>query len=566
MTNNNTTLLSVSVLASADLISADVRDARTHSVELFADLTEEQRDQLGFDAWMLGLRALANAHAQAQEAKLKDIGGSITAEIDRHLRAHVEEQQRTIATVLGKFFDPNDGQVTQRLAAFVADQGDLARLLEKFLAPQSGVLAQTLARQVGETSPLFKKLSPTETDGVVKVLEAQLRTVMSDGHAELVRALDPLEKDGAVGRFLTSLRDEIKGADADRAKQLSAALGALDANDEKSLISRLAKDTARARQAVLTAVNPDAEGSPMAILKTTLTSLLKEQGAATVASLERQAQRQTAFEKEVREVLARIETKRTQDQKSPRGGYAFETSALDFIDAAIRGAPCVFDVTTNTVGHVDRCKKGDATARFTGESAFGGSTVVFEVKRDSGYTAQRALVELDEARRNRNAQVGVFVMAESHASDTFPRFARHGNNVLVVWNQQDGATDPRFHAAIVLGLALVSRTKKVGDDGDIAAISDIESRIETEVERLERLERMDKNGEIIRKNADQIGDDIRKGKKALGTLLAKAKSTMLALNVELHEERVERGTPIAVPNASLTTAVAAMTKPDVAAE
>lgn len=397
----------------------------------------------------------------------------------------------------------------------------------------------------------------------MKVLEAQLRTVMSDGHAELVRALDPLEKDGAVGRFLTSLREELKGADEDRGKQLAAALAALDANDEKSLISRLASDTAKARQMVLKAVNPEVEGSPMAILKTTLTTLLKEQGAATVASLERQAQRQTAFEKEVREVLARIETKRTQDQKSARGGYAFETTALDFIDAALRGTPCVFDVTTNTVGHVDRCKKGDAVARFTAESAFSGSAVVFEVKRDGGYNAQRALAELDEARRNRDAQVGVFVMAESHASDTFPRFARHGNNVLVVWNEQDGATDPRFHAAIVLALALVSRAKKVGDDGDIAALSDIESRIQAEVERLER---MDKNGETIRKNAEAIADEIRKGKKCLGTLLAKAKSTMLALNVELHEERAERATPIAVPNDSLTTAVGVISKTDVAAE
>lgn len=464
MTNNNNSPLSVSVLASADLISADVRDARTHSVELFADLAEHQRDQLGVDAWRIGLHAIANAHAQAQEAKLKDIGGSITAEIDRHLSAHVEEQQRTIASVLAKFFDPKDGQVTQRLASFVADQGDLARLLEKFLAPQSSVLAQTLARQVGESSPLFKKLSPTETEGVVKVLEAQLRTVMSDGRAELVRALDPLEKDGAVGRFLTSLREELKGADEDRAKQLAAALAALDANDEKSLISRLASDTAKARQMVLKAVNPEIEGSPMAILKTTLTTLLKDQAAATTVSLERQAARQTSFEKEVREVLTRIETKRTQDQKSARGGYAFETAALDFIDAALRGAPCIFDVTTNTVGQVDRCKKGDAVARFTAESAFAGSAVVFEMKRDAGYSAQRALAEMDDARRNRDAQVGVFVMAESHASDTFPRFARHGSNVLVVWNEQDAATDPRLHAAIVLGLALVSRTKKVGDD------------------------------------------------------------------------------------------------------
>ena len=65
-----------------------------------------------------------------------------------------------------------------------------------------------------------------------KLLEAQLRGVMNEGHAELVRALDPLAEDGAVARFLKSLRDELKGADEDRAKQLTSALNALDANDQ----------------------------------------------------------------------------------------------------------------------------------------------------------------------------------------------------------------------------------------------------------------------------------------------------------------------------------------------
>jgi hypothetical protein len=50
---------------------------------------------------------------------------------------------------------------------------------------------------------------------------------MNDGHAELIRALDPLAEDGAVARFLKSLRDELKGADEDRAEQLASALNAL---------------------------------------------------------------------------------------------------------------------------------------------------------------------------------------------------------------------------------------------------------------------------------------------------------------------------------------------------
>lgn len=484
-------------------------------------------------------------------------------DIDRQLRAHVEEQQRTVASVLAKFFDPKDGQVSQRLAAFVDDQGVLAKLLEKYLGPQNSVLAHTLARQVGETSPLFKKLSPTESNGLVQVLEAQLRAVMNEGHAELVRALDPLAEDGAVARFLKSLRDELKGADEDRAKQLAAALAALDANDDTSLISRLARDTHAARQVVLEAVNPDAPGSPMAIMRTTLANLLKEQGAVQLEMQRQQHARQERFEKEVREALARMETKRNHDQKSARGGFDFEDAVIGFVASAVQGAPCVFEVTGNTIGQVDRCKKGDAVVRFTAESAFEGAGVVFEAKRDATYTVQRALDELDEARRNRGAHVGVFVMAESHASETFPRFARHGNNVLVVWDDRDPASDVRLHAAVLLGMALVARARTVGDEGDLAALRDIDARIEDEVERLTKME---KSAATIRRNAETIASELSKGKKALGVLLAKAKTTMRVLNVELHEESVERDSPIALPNDSFVTAVGAIVKSDEAAE
>ncbi len=114
------------------------------------------------------------------------------------------------------------------------------------------------------------------------------------------------------------------------------------------------------------------------------------------------------------------------------------------------------------------------------------------------------------ARKNRDAAAGVFVMARSHASDLFPRFARYGNNVLVVWADQGPATDAYLHAAILLGIGLVTRTQTAGDAGDIAALRDIEMRIEGE---LNRLEKMEKHSDAIRKNVDKIGDEIRRPRR-----------------------------------------------------
>jgi hypothetical protein len=202
MTNMpRTQQLQVAVVFTSEEVAADVRDRRPECIALFGDLDEAQRERLVLDAWSIGLRALHNAHAAGQEARLKEVGASLLADIDRQLRAHVEQQQATIGSVLARFFDPNDGQVSQRLAAFVDDQGVLARLLNRYLGPQNSVLAEALARQVGETSPLFKRLSPTESNGLVKVLEAELRTVMGQSHA----SRDPrravcLRRHGSDGR------------------------------------------------------------------------------------------------------------------------------------------------------------------------------------------------------------------------------------------------------------------------------------------------------------------------------------------------------------------------------
>jgi hypothetical protein len=553
--SDSTNGLAATVVMEGGELATEIHDSREGTLSLFGPLTDAQREQLALDAWLVGSRALANAHAQAQEARLQDVGRALLQDFERQLRDHVEAQQRTVTTVLGRFFDPHDGQVTQRLAAFVDDQGVLAQLLERHLAPKNSMLAEALALQVGESSPLFKKLNPDDSQGVVKTMEGELRRVMGEEHQELVRALDPLAKDGAVARFLDSLREELKGADADRAAQLATALAALDTNDEDSLINRLARDTERAQQAVLQAMNPSVPGSPMAVISETLTRLLKDHSTLQENRLREQAERQAQFEKEVREALTRIESRRAQELKSPRGGLDFEDAVVRSVAAMVAGAPCVVEDTSKTPGMRPRSKKGDLVVRFTEESAFAGAAVVFEAKREAGFSVQDALNELDEARKNRNAAVGVLVMAKSHASDTFPRLARYGNNVLVVWDESDPGTDIYLHAAILLGLGLVARGRTVGDQGDIEALRDVEGRIESEVSRLARLASLNEN---IRSSSEKIDEELRKAQKQLETLLKKSRSMLKALNVELSEEAVECSSPIGLDAASLSRGRAAL--------
>ena len=560
-TTNHQNQIAAALTLSDDEIVACITDSRPELVELFTQLDGADAKAFAVEIWSIGSRALTNAHRLAEESRLGDVGKQVLDEVNRRLDAHVEAHQRTMLDVLRQYFDPNDGQLTVRLRAFADDSGALAQLLNRFMGPQASVLAETLAHQIGAGSDLLKRLDPEEGDGVIQVLERQLGAVMSENQEALTKALDPLAEGGAVSRFLKSLKTELQGADEDRAKQLDSALAALDANDEDSLINRLVRESAEARESLLRAVNTDLPDSPLGVVKATLERQLEAQHRSQTEILDAHRERQEKLDRDIRESLARFEARRDEVARSPRGGFTFEAAVGTFVTNAVAGAPCLVEMIGSRTGNRAHCKKGDVVARFTEESAFAGSSIVFEAKRDASYTPSRALAELDEARSNRGASVGVFVMAASHARADFPLFARHGRNVLVVWDDADPATDVRLQAAVMLGTALITRQKRTGSSGDIKALSGIEGRIEHEVARLADIQG---SNDIIRRQTDKIADQARKGTDKLQLLLRRAKDVLLALNIELADEAAEKDSPIALCKESLDNASAGLEAQSVA--
>jgi len=552
---NTQAALTVLVDADANAVEAHIRDHRADALAVFAPLNETQRTGLVTDAWTIGLRALMNAYKQAEESRLQDIGKTLKEDLEQQLDAYVERQQAAMQQALARYFDPHDGQAVVRLDEFLRDGGAVTQTMDRFLAPEHGQLAQTLARALGESSPLLRRLSPTDSEGVVCLLEAKLREVLAANQAEVARALDPVAEDGAVARFLRALRLELEKADDDRCKQLELATKALDANDENSLLSRLMRETSAAKTTFLAAMNPELPHSPMAVLKTTLSNLLAEHAKSQEEAMVLLQERQAKFEQHVSESLVRLEERKRGDAKCARGGFDYEDAVLRFVQRAVQGAPIEVDTTAKTVGAKPNCKVGDQVLRFTAESIYAGSTLVVEAKRDASYTVSTALAELQVARGNRSAAAAVFVLARSHASAAFPVFACYGQDILVVWDDEDETTDPYLHAAILLGLALASRQRRPDDAGDVQALADIEHRIQKE---LERLGKMRKLAESIKDDADKLGEEVRKGGNALDLLLRKAKATLKALHVELTEAEDAKTVPVALPVGSLVEARAAL--------
>ena len=276
-------------------------------------------------------------------------------------------------------------------------------------------------------------------------------------------------------------------------------------------------------------------------MKTALETMLEKQGLSAKEFREKQEQRQHELEVLIKEALARFETKKQHDANSAHGGVTFEDAVVQFLAGAASGNSYLVEATGGQAGNIPRNKVGDVVVHFTEESAFKGCKVVIEAKHDRSYTVAKSLEELETARKNRGASVGLFVMSASHTPAGFPEFARYGSNILVTWDQEDSLSDYRFRAALTAALCLATRKEKVADEGDIQALERVRIDIEKQLDRLGKIR---KSNDGIKSHADKIENEVRLSEKGLAKLVENAEKTLRALNVELVNEEEEVRTPI----------------------
>jgi hypothetical protein len=177
-------------------------------------------------------------------------------------------------------------------------------------------------------------------------------------------------------------------------------------------------------------------------------------------TLEALARRNNEFHNDVRATLDAMKAQRREAEKSTRHGLAFEAMVIDWAMSEIRPAGDIVTATGNTTGAISHCKVGDVVVEMGLDSAAPGERIVIEAKEDRSYDLKKALEEADTARKNRGAQVCIFALSKATASGAFEPFARHGNDIVVIWDPDDRATDLRLKVAYSLAKALVIRSRR----------------------------------------------------------------------------------------------------------
>ncbi len=209
------------------------------------------------------------------------------------------------------------------------------------------------------------------------------------------------------------------------------------------------------------------------------------------------------------EKVAELSARRQEAQRGTHHGKVFEDDVFDFIEEWSQKSGDAVTNTSDTQGRIRNSKVGDAVIELGADNVAAGSRIVVETKQDKSCTFSKALSELKEARENREAGVGLFVFSARTVKNTVEPFSRNGNDIVVVWNAEDPASDVVLNAGLSVAKALSVRTKvhsgKVG--ADFIAIENAIRGIESYTGDLNQITTW---ATTIRNNGRNNGDNILK--------------------------------------------------------
>lgn len=465
--------------------------------ELQAHAEGRARDEYALMALRIGLLALKQARGQIDVDAVRREGERLIADLDGKLRLHAQGLEKELANSLKEYFHPESGKFQTRVKQLLGADGDLERFLRQQIGAKDSELARTLLTHVGQDSALFKLLSPKESEGILKALGDTLRESLADQRTRVLSEFSLNNDQSALSVLVKKLRENQAELGQGVKEQIEVLMKEFSLNRDDSALSQMVARIKQASETIDSHLTLDKPDSALARIKKELLELLA-----------RQAETAAKFQEEVKLALEQMKVRKAEALRSSQHGRDFEQAALAFLEADARAAGDVLEATGNVVGQIKNCKKGDAVLELGPEHAAAGARIVVEAKGESGYTLTKARAEIEEARKNRGAGVGLFVFARRNAPAGQEPFQRLGDDLFIVWDEDDPQTDLFLKAGLMVARALCTRQARVREASaaDFAGVEKVILDIE---KRAGNYDEVRKWATTIKGNAEQILERVR---------------------------------------------------------
>ena len=471
--------------------------------ELSAYKDGEDREEFAISALKIGTIALRQAQGRIDADTVRHEGERFVMEMGYALEKHQSDVTGQISNCLKEYFDPEGGQFNQRVKSLIQKDGEIERVIRSQIEGDGSELARTLTTHVGVESPLMSLLDPNAKDGLINSLSESTGNTLTEQRDLILSEFSLDNKKGALTRLLDELEKNHGEVGDSLQNRIDAVTEEFSLDKEDSALSRLMSRVEGAQQKITREFSLDEEDTALARMQKKLLDVL-----------ENQRQTNTQFQEEVKIALAEMSTRKKEAAKSTLHGIEFEDQVYGFVNDLNLNTGDVVTQTGNQTGDFGRSKKGDVVIQLGYEHVATGARIVIEAKDDKSYTIDGALAELEEAKKNRDASIGLFVFSSGSAPAGLESFKRYGDDLMVVWNAEDANTDVILEAGVSVAKALCvqsrSHSEELGADIDAIreAVLDIEKQREGLVEITKSASAIDNHVSKILNRARIMGNNL----------------------------------------------------------
>jgi hypothetical protein len=501
--------------------------------EVIAELNKykegPEREAFALAALRVGVLAIRQASGLLDANTVRVEGERLVGDIRELLTANTTTLLENVASTLKSYFDPTEGHLPERLDRLIKKDGELQSLLAQHLDGDGSVIARTLANHVGKESPLVRLLSPEEKQGIIAALSKAVGETLQTQREHILRQFSLDDKDSALCRLVTEmtgangkLREDLaqdvqklheefsldneQGSLSRLVARVEKAQGTISAefsmDNQESALCRLVNLMETANAAINDNLTLDNENSPLFRLRRELTEII-----------ERLEKSNSEFHQEVKVMLESFKARREEVARSTRHGVEFQEAVGTMLQAEAQKAGDIFEETANKTGVIPYCKVGDHVITLGAESAAPGAKIAVEAKENRSYDLASALKEIAKARRNRGAQVGLFVFSKTTSPPRQQPFARHGSDIIVIWDQEDQMSDVYLRAGLSVAKALAVQAKHSSEKkADIVALRSAVVAIQAQTSSLAAIETL---ARTVKRNGVKIGKKIITIKRTL---------------------------------------------------